>query len=334
MRRIPESQPATLHTVTMLFEMLQQRGLDASAALLGSGLSASTLAVPHAMVTQAQEQRVCANALALTGDAQLGLRLGVRMHVLTYGLLGYTLLVCPTVGDALTVALKFESLLGSWSRLSLRQEAGVTVLSAQGYEYRPELRDFAADLCMASLAVVLRDLTGGALAQPELHLRRAGGAADRAAVPKAWRLRFGQAEDALRFDAKWLAFPLPLANSTSHRAALHDCHVIDEHFAQRSLLLRKAREWLAHNVLQRPSLTALARHFQLTPRTLRRRLADVGSSYLTLLDDVRRDTAIEMIERSALPVAQVAERLGYAECASFRHAFRRWTALSPSQYRR
>lgn len=121
-------------------------------------------------------------------------------------------------------------------------------------------------------------------------------------------LRFDQDEDALRFDTKWLGFALPLANRTSHLAALHDCHVIAEQFAERSLLLRKAR-------------------------TLRRRLAGVGNSYLALLDDVRRDAAIHLMEQTTLPVAEVAGQLGYAESASFRHAFRRWTALSPSQYR-
>ena len=207
------------------------------------------------------------------------------------------------------------------------------MLSASAYGYRADLREFAADLCLASLAVVVRDLTGGALARPTLCLRRRGGEADRRAVPRGFVLRFDQDEDALHFDAKWLGFALPLANRTSHLAALHDCHVIDAHFAQRSLLLRKARTWLAQNVLLRPSLAALARHLQLTPRTLRRRLADVGSSYLALLDDVRREAAIDLLEQTTLPVAEVAGRLGYAESASFRHAFRRWTALSPSQYR-
>jgi AraC-like DNA-binding protein len=333
MRRISENHPATLHTVTILYEMLKEQGLPARQALQGSGITEPMLAVPHAMVTQTQELRVCANALALSGDAQLGLRLGARMHVLTYGLLGFTMLVSPTLAEALAAALKFESLLGSWFRLTLREEDGTVVLAARGYEYLPELRDFAADLCLASLGVILRDLTGGALARPTLCFRRSGSAPDRQALPRGFVLRFDQPEDALCFDAQWLRFALPLANRTSHLAALHDCHAIAEHFAQRSLLLRKVREWLAQNVLLRPSLAGLARHLQLTPRTLRRRLADLGSSYLALLDDVRRDAAIQMIEQTTLPVAEVAGRLGYSESASFRHAFKRWTALSPSQYR-
>ncbi len=334
MRRIPEYQPATLHTVTLLFELLQTRGHDAAQILQGSGLTVSALAVPNAMVTQAQELRVCANALALTGDMQLGLRLGARMHILTYGLLGYTMMVSPTLGDALEVALKYESLVGSWSRITLRIEGRYAVLAANGYEYRPDLRDFAIDLCIASLAVVLRDLNGEAPALLELRLRRAGGPRDEKAVPLGCPVRFAQAEDALYFDRRWLGRALPLADSTSHRAALHDCHLIAERFAQQNLLLRKVREWLEREVEQRPTLSALAQSFNLSPRTMRRRIDDAGSSYHSLLDNVRHDAAIRLLEQTQSPIAHIAEQLGYAESASFRHAFRRWTSLPPSAYRR
>ena len=35
-----------------------------------------------------------------------------------------------------------------------------------------------------------------------------------------------------------------------------------------------------------------------------------------------------------ITVDEVAERLGYAEVSSFRHAFKRWKGVSLSEYRR
>ena len=41
-----------------------------------------------------------------------------------------------------------------------------------------------------------------------------------------------------------------------------------------------------------------------------------------------------MLTEAGLRVEAVAERLGYAETASFTHAFRRWTGKSPSAFSR
>jgi AraC-like DNA-binding protein len=67
----------------------------------------------------------------------------------------------------------------------------------------------------------------------------------------------------------------------------------------------------------------------MTERTLRRRLEKDGLSFQALLDEVRHRAAVLLLDDDALTVAAVAERLGYSEPRSFRHAFRRWTGRAP-----
>jgi AraC-like DNA-binding protein len=76
-------------------------------------------------------------------------------------------------------------------------------------------------------------------------------------------------------------------------------------------------------------MTALAGALHLTERTLRRRLDKDGITFQSLLDDVRRDEAVRLLDDHALSVAAIAERLGYSEPRSFRHAYRRWTGKTP-----
>ena len=71
----------------------------------------------------------------------------------------------------------------------------------------------------------------------------------------------------------------------------------------------------------------------MSERTLRRRLADAGTGYQALLDEVRQALAEEMLDTGVLSVEDVAQRLGYAEASSFIHAFKRWRGMTPSQYR-
>ena len=70
-----------------------------------------------------------------------------------------------------------------------------------------------------------------------------------------------------------------------------------------------------------------------SPRTLRRHLHDLGSSYQELLDELRFEQAKQWLTNDAMPIHRIAEHLGFSETASFRHAFVRWSGVAPSQFR-
>lgn len=70
------------------------------------------------------------------------------------------------------------------------------------------------------------------------------------------------------------------------------------------------------------------------PRTLQRRLAAEGQTFESILDDVRRRTALEVIVETDLPLCHVAALVGLAEQATLTRAVRRWCGLTPSALRR
>jgi len=77
----------------------------------------------------------------------------------------------------------------------------------------------------------------------------------------------------------------------------------------------------------------IARALAMSQRTLQRRLADAGTSFGGVLDATRRDLAFHHLSNPERQVSEIAYLLGFAEAASFNRAFRRWTGLSPSEYR-
>ncbi|MBO9376370.1 helix-turn-helix domain-containing protein [Sphingomonas histidinilytica] len=81
-----------------------------------------------------------------------------------------------------------------------------------------------------------------------------------------------------------------------------------------------------------PSLGDVATRLHLSARTLRRRLADRGVSFMRIVDEERRSLALQYVMGGEMTVESIAERLGYSESANFRHAFRRWTGSSPRNY--
>lgn len=85
-----------------------------------------------------------------------------------------------------------------------------------------------------------------------------------------------------------------------------------------------------------PSLDAdaVAARLGLGPDALRRRLRGEGPGLSAIRENVRRDAAMRHLSLSGQSVEAVAAALGYAEPRSFTRAFRNWTGMSPSQFRR
>lgn len=81
------------------------------------------------------------------------------------------------------------------------------------------------------------------------------------------------------------------------------------------------------------SLAVVAERLGTSARTLQRRLKNAGTSYAEILDDARRELATSHVASGAMPVATIAESLGFADASTFARAFRRWTTMSPTDYR-
>lgn len=78
----------------------------------------------------------------------------------------------------------------------------------------------------------------------------------------------------------------------------------------------------------------VAERLRCSPRTLRRRLAEQGRSYRALLDDARHERARALLDDPRQSITAIAHLVGFSDPTSFARAFRRWTGLGPSQYRR
>jgi AraC-like DNA-binding protein len=82
------------------------------------------------------------------------------------------------------------------------------------------------------------------------------------------------------------------------------------------------------------TLPAVAGELRMPPRTLQRRLASDGTSFASLLDEVRRELAVELLGAPRTSAADVAFALGFGDQTAFHRAFLRWTGSTPGEYRR
>lgn len=83
-----------------------------------------------------------------------------------------------------------------------------------------------------------------------------------------------------------------------------------------------------------PDIQLTAEAAGLSVRTLQRRLSCEGCDYSRLFDQARFDFAVDLLRHSCLKIVDIAQELGYGDAANFTRAFRRWTGISPLEFRK
>jgi AraC-like DNA-binding protein len=85
--------------------------------------------------------------------------------------------------------------------------------------------------------------------------------------------------------------------------------------------------------LGHPNIETVSRALATSPRTLQRRLLEDGTSFRFAVEEVRAALARHYLDEGQLALHDVAFRLGYAEVSAFLRAFKRWTGITPTQFR-
>jgi AraC-like DNA-binding protein len=99
-------------------------------------------------------------------------------------------------------------------------------------------------------------------------------------------------------------------------------------------LASRVRDELRRRLGTEPlGVDAVAAALGLTARTLQRRLGEEGLTYQVVLDGVRAHAAKAWLANPHRGVAQLAQRLGYADPGALDRAFRRWTGKTPTEWR-
>lgn len=319
----------------LLVRLGVERGLSERALLAGTGLTVDDLRRPGAEVDGEVELQVVARLVEGVDDPELALEAGTRYHLTTYGIWGFALASSPTVGSALEVGARFVDLTFSFCRLVVEQDDVELRLVLDDAPVPPELRAFVVLRDVVALRTIVSELTAGSL-----PVRRVALALPAPASTARYRELFGVDVDfgadrhVAALDLSALDLPLPQADESTAALTEQQCRALLERRRARSGLAGQVRDLLTAAPGDMPSQLQVAAALAVSERTLRRQLGLEGTSYRALVEEVRVTLAEELLATGGLSVEQVARRLGYAETASFTHAFTRWKGLSPRAFSR
>ncbi|WP_433564473.1 AraC family transcriptional regulator [Nocardia sp. CA-151230] len=333
--------PRGVASVALMVGFAREHGVPPARMLQGSGLNEKQLANPDEQIDAHTELAVIRNLVRELGARpDLGLEVGRRYRITTFGIFGFACVSSPTLGEAISLALRYLELSFTFCIPAARWRPGEFVARIHDERVPADVRRFLVERDVTAMFQMLSDLMGH-----RVELLRADFDFE---PPPDLRLyteiygltpNFEAEHNLFTMDPAILEQPLPQANEHTWAMCLAQCTELVSRRRARTGIAAEVRELLVprgglDGFAVPPGIDSVARDLNMSTRTLRRHLDTAGTSYRQLLDEVRRALAEEMLTATPLSVSDVAIRLGYAEASTFIHAFKRWTGTTPSAYRR
>lgn len=327
-------------------QIARSRGIDVKTVLQRVGLKERFFLQPLARLTLEQNNAIWRELVAITGDDNLGLKLGRYFRLQGFGLVGYMMMNTRTITEGLKLLCRYEPLLTNLYRTEFEQGRDHLILT-EYYEgdWQPERRhtfDFIASSCVALVEDMGDRRTVPTLVQiafpyaqpPDLAPYYATfGAVDFSFDRPALRLQFDGGIENIPVVG---ASPAMLATFEQQAEALMARYESERwRDASEGALCQRVRQQILQSLRgDTPTLKDVASQLTMSSRSLQRKLKAEGTSFKILLDEVRRDLAIEYLQAGKLNKSEIACMLGFSEVSAFSRVFKRWTGQSPSEFQR
>ncbi|MDR6570370.1 AraC-type DNA-binding protein [Chitinophaga ginsengisegetis] len=315
-----------------------QRDVDAAQLCKLAGIDLAALKKSHtAPVTAQQLQDLWLNAARLTNDPLFGLHFGESLQPAALGVVGEIIRSSATVGEALTHAAALTHLVTDQCRMEVTRSAKnftVRLLPAVDYGAAPPYA--FRQLIDLLLMMVIHELDGLLLEKivPQAA-RLAYTVPDPAEYERVFRCKPSKrvGDYVLVFDSRYWDEPLLTANYELQNLLLQKVSSLPQTAGQQKTLQNRIYNYLlANSYLGVSSLNDMAANFNLSPRSLQRKLKEEGVKYQDIADAVRHSLAVYYISSGNYPLKDISWMLGYNELSAFTRAFKRWTGSSPVQY--
>ena len=324
-----------------MLQYLERRGIPAAGAARDCGIDLHGLSAKEDRVPGSQVERLWNLAIKRTDDPVVGLHMAEAYSPGALDILGYVILSCRTIGDVLDRLSRYARLLNDGLRIDVTLEGRTAycrctfVESMNNYLLRSP--DQAIATTWAGLARELRRLTEKPLAPTEVWFRhkvpRASDASEYNRVLGA-PARFSAREDRFIVPITHLDERVRSANPSLLRAFDQHAEAVLAGLDKQGSAAHQVARVLANRLKGTvPPLGEIARELAMSDRNLQRALRNEGTTFQSLLDQVRRDLAISHLANPATSAGQVGFLLGFSEPSAFHRAFRRWTGRPPSAYR-
>jgi AraC-like DNA-binding protein len=272
--------------------------------------------------------------VAQTGDPDLGLKAARCAPPGVGGVLEYAMNTAPTMRDGVEVGARFARLFSDAVSIGVEVTGRRARVRISSSVRAPRA---VADYAMASWWA--SNLKGRAAAQAHVECSlmqpRPQDTREYERTFERATLRFDADEYAFTLDREWFEAPRPTADPTLHVVLCAHAALLLNHLPDRVCMVDRVRELALRELLRgNPTVEGAARALRMSPRTLASRLESEGTTFSAVVDQMRREMALDYLDDPRLTPTEIAFRIGFSHVEAFYRAFKRWTGQTPTAYRR
>jgi AraC-like DNA-binding protein len=275
-------------------------------------------------------------AADVLNDDFLGLGLAEEFDCRDLGLLYYVMASSDTLGDAWKRASRYSRLTNEAILLQYREAPEPALrLSYSGIPRHADRQQI--EFCIVAMVRVARLLSGRQFfpkGVSMIHARSTG--LSKLARFLGKNIEFGSDADEIAFPAGSARWALVNADPRLNKILLNVCEESLNSRKRNTGPFRAKVENAIAPLLPHGQAHAhvVATKLGMSERTLSRRLAEEGVTFIEILQQLKASLASRYLEDESMPISRIAWLLGFEDASSFSHACRRWTGKSPRQLRR
>lgn len=272
-------------------------------------------------------------AVEAFGVPELGLRAGLDADTSVFDVAEYAARASANLGEAMRVMARYSAVMNEGARASVIIEG-----STAYFRYLPTvtpsppaLNDF---VITSSLEFCRRNCVS------YLPPREVWVMHDRPAYADAYRdyikapVRFGAPFNGTVMDAAFLEVPMREQSADMAAAFERRALALLQNLGHDSTVSDRVRDALAEQFATGGvQMADTARRLGMGVATLRRKLADEGTSFSAILEEMRKEAALRSLRRDESTVSELAFMLGFSDVRAFGRAFKRWTGMVPTEFR-
>jgi len=271
-----------------------------------------------------------------TGDPGFGLKVGAEFTPMSISGVGFALQSAATLREAIAMVQRFQRLISDGGRFQIVAGNAATWLVYHPRQGKLAFSPHQIEAVLASVVGFASWVTGTRMqpARVQFSQPRLGPAQGYQTVFNC-PVEFEQAFSGVLIENTVLDQPLPQADP--QLAQVHERYTSArlEALTMNSASVAELQRWLAARVgPMLPRRADAAEVLGISERTLARRLRDQGQTFDGLLDEVRRQKALQAVAETSAALPEIAESLGFAEVSTFYRAFKRWTGSPPVRWRK
>jgi AraC-like DNA-binding protein len=320
--------------IKRIVDIVQKEGFDISEILEQTGINAKQLDDAKSLVTVNQQSEFIKNVINNFNIPMLGFNVGKHVSFQDFGILGYALISATSLREVYQALGHFQEIGKPMiNNHIIEQHDQVIINGTEAYPlgeiYRFAVEDWLGETYIAADVFQIPDLKFTEIRVTFPHDNLDDLLEQNFGCP----VKYNQAQNQVILPKRFLDLPLPLGNKQVYQMCLDSCKTRLESIEHDDPLVIKVRETLLSNIAKNSSLDDVADQLHLTPRTLRRRLYKVGTSFRDILSEARVILASQYLKQSTMSPKEIAYMLGYASVTSFYRSFKSHFGVTPIEFR-